>query len=222
MSSRRASAPRALAAALLLGAGGAAAQHAHGPEAAAPRFEAPAPGTYELPAIARVSGHRMLGHDGAPAPLLELAPGQVGFVSFVYLSCPHACPATHALLQRLDRHVAADARLAGRVQLATISFDPGRDTPARMAELRRALAPRGSWRFLTARDRAGLEPVLADFGQDVLRPPAGSDAALRHVLRVFLVDADGAVRNVYSTGFLDLRLLVNDALTLLGEGSRGE
>lgn len=39
---------------------------------------------------------------------------------------------------------------------------------------------------------------------------------LRHVLKVFLVDASGAVRNVYSTGLLDRRLLVNDVRTVLG------
>jgi hypothetical protein len=34
---------------------------------------------------------------------------------------------------------------------------------------------------------------------------------------VFLVDDSRRVRNVYSSGFLDVRLLVNDALTVLGE-----
>jgi hypothetical protein len=34
---------------------------------------------------------------------------------------------------------------------------------------------------------------------------------------VFLVDARGAIRNVYSTGFLDPRLMLHDALTLTAE-----
>jgi len=120
------------------------------------------------------------------------------------------------VLQRLDRRIAADARLAGRVQLATVSFDPRRDTPARMADLRASLAPRGRWRFLTAGDAAQLRPVLDDYGQDVLRPPEDPHGPLRHVLKVFLVDDSGAVRNIYSTGFLDVRLMRNDALTVLG------
>ena len=37
-----------------------------------------------------------------------------------------------------------------------------------------------------------------------------------HVLKVFLVDAQGAVRNVYSAGFLDAEILRNDAATVLG------
>ena len=37
------------------------------------------------------------------------------------------------------------------------------------------------------------------------------------MLRVFLVDGAGRIRNVYSTGFLDDEILVNDLLTVLAE-----
>ena len=80
------------------------------------------------------------------------------------------------------------------------------DPPARMAALRRSLAPRGRWRFVTAPSEAAIAPVLADFGQD---------ASPSHVLKLFLVDDSGQVRNVYSTGFLDVRLLLGDLETLL-------
>jgi hypothetical protein len=36
------------------------------------------------------------------------------------------------------------------------------------------------------------------------------------VLKIFLVDDAGRVRNIYSTGFLDVRLLLADLETLLG------
>jgi hypothetical protein len=40
-------------------------------------------------------------------------------------------------------------------------------------------------------------------------------STLGHVLKVFLVDDTRAIRNVYSTGFLDIRLMLNDAETVL-------
>ena len=46
-------------------------------------------------------------------------------------------------------------------------------------------------------------------------PGGAAPDRLRHVLKLFLVDANGAVRNIYSTGFLDLRLLLNDLETVL-------
>jgi cytochrome oxidase Cu insertion factor (SCO1/SenC/PrrC family) len=91
-----------------------------------------------------------------------------------------------------------------------------------MRELRESLHPRSDWRFLTAADTAALAPVLADFNQDAvrLRDEEGEPSArMRHVLKVFLVDHTGGVRNIYSTGVLDPRLVLNDVRTVVEEGS---
>jgi cytochrome oxidase Cu insertion factor (SCO1/SenC/PrrC family) len=182
------------------------------------RFEPPPVGSYELPPIDHVSEHVLLASSGRPAPLLDLRPGEAALVSFVYLSCGEECPLSTATLHRLDRTLARDSALARRVKLVTVSFDPARDTPARMADLAEHLAPKGRWQFLTGESSAALEPVLADFGQDSLWIPGDGKAPgrLRHVLKVFLVDARGDVRNVYSTGLLDERLVLNDLRTVLG------
>ena len=193
----------------------AAAGAAHEASTPAARFVPPAPGTYELPPLGHVAPHTLLGSNGAAAELLDLHPGEAALVAFVYLHCPDACPASNAVLQRVDRDAAARSDLAGRVRIVTVSLDPARDPPAAMAKLRGALAPRGAWSFLTAGDAAALAPVLADFGQDVVRNGDGSVAT--HVLRVFLVDGASRIRNVYSTGFLDARILVNDLVTVLSE-----
>jgi cytochrome oxidase Cu insertion factor (SCO1/SenC/PrrC family) len=188
---------------------------------AKPRFEAPPPGSYELPPIDRVAEHTLLGSDGNPTSLLGLAADEVALVSFVYLSCGEACPLATATLHRIDRELAGDPALAAHVTLVTVSFDPERDTPERMRQLEASSKPRGRWRFLTAANRAALEPVLADFGQDaVWIPDADTPEApdrLRHVLKVFLVDDERQVRNVYSTGLMDIRLVMNDVRTVLGE-----
>jgi len=218
----------AFAAALAL-TPGAARAHDTGPDpeppAAAPAqppllYEPPPPGSYELPPIARVREHRLVGADGLPASLPALEAGQVAIVSFVYSSCGQGCPLALATLQRLDRELAASPELAGRVRLVTVSFDPSRDTPERMAELRDHLAPRGAWRFVTAPDDAALGPVLADYGQSVVRyldADGVETGVLGHVLKVFLVDESLRIRNVYSAGLMDARLIRNDIETVLAE-----
>jgi cytochrome oxidase Cu insertion factor (SCO1/SenC/PrrC family) len=186
--------------------------------AAPPRFEPPPPGSYELPPFGRVGPHELLGTGGAPEPLLDLRPGEAAVVSFVYLDCPDACPLATAALQRLDRALAERGALGARASLVTVSFDPARDTPERLAALRRSLAPRGRWRFLTAASADALAPVLAEFGQDAVRAEGAAGGRVEgHVLKVFLVDARGRIRNAYSTGFLDPRILLNDVLTVLAE-----
>ena len=215
-------------AAALLGAGLAApaagaheGAHPVADSAPALAYELPAAGSYELPPIQRVADRVLLGTDARPAKLLDLAPGQVAVVSFTYLGCrdPAGCPLVLATLVRLDRALAARPDLVRRVRLVSVSFDPARDRPAELARLREGLGPRADWRFLTAPDEDALAPVLAEFGQevDVLEPSGDAPPALGHVLKVFLVDAQGDVRNVYSTGFLDHRLLLRDVETLLRE-----
>lgn len=200
---------------------------AAGPPKPAPLYDAPAPGSYELPVIRSVAEHTLLGSDGKPAPLLGLGPRECGVVSFIYRSCSDAngCPLALMRLQSIDRALAAQPDLAGRVRLVTASFDPKRDTPERMAELRGHMAPQTDWRFLTAARRSDLAPVLREFGQDVAKV-IGEDgketAALRHVLKVFLVDAQGHVRNIYAGALLDPRLVVADIRTLLGSAQSAQ
>ena len=189
-------------------------------------WAAPAPGSYELPPIQQVHEWRLLDPEARPARLPGLAAGQVALVSFVYRGCHQSsgCPLALGVLQQVDRALAADVALSGRVRLVTVSFDPLGDTPTRMGELREALAPRSDWRFLTAADPARIGPVLDDYGQDALRlvdPPGTPTALIRHVLKVFLVDAQHRVRNIYSAEFLREDLLLADVRTLLLE-QRGE
>lgn len=187
-------------------------------------YELPAAGSYALPAIDRVAEYELLDAAGGATSLLALEDGQCAVVAFVYLSCTDAtgCPLSLATLQRLDHALAGRADLVDRVRLVTVSFDPEHDGPAQMAQLRKHMAPRADWRFLTAASGPVLDPVLRDYGQDAV-PLATSDGAslglMRHVAKVFLVDDGGAVRNIYSSGFLDHRLLLRDVETLLLTGA---
>lgn len=187
----------------------------------APEYEPPAPGTYALPVIRTVSDHPLLDADGTPTTLFALTRDRFAVVAFVYLSCVEAlgCPMSHGVLHGLDRTLAAEPALAARVRLLTVSFDPERDTPERMAAQRRLHEPRTDWRFATTRTDAELQGLLGDFDQPVakLRYEDGTWSGLfRHVLKVFLVDPQHRVRAIYSTGFLNPQLVLNDLQTLAG------
>ena len=188
----------------------------------APEYELPAVGSYALPVVDRVTDHPLLDADGRRTTLFALKGRRIAVVAFVYTTCVEAagCPLSMAVLQRLDRALAADPALAREVSLIAISFDPERDTPDRMAVVRRFHAPRTDWRFATAASTAELEPLLLDFDQPVakLRFSDGEWSGLfRHVLKVFLLDHGNQVRNVYSAGFLDAPLVLNDVRTVLAQ-----
>ena len=185
-------------------------------------YEPPPPGSYALPVIGRVGDHALLDSGGRPTTLAALKGDRLAVVAFVYTTCAEAagCPLAEAIMQRLDRRLAADPTLAGQVRLLTISFDPERDTPARMATIRDAFDPKTDWAFLTTADDAQLTPILTDFGQPVakLYYADGTWTGLfRHVLKVFVLDEQNRVRNIYSTGLLNPDLVMNDVKTLAAE-----
>jgi len=184
-----------------------------------PAFEPPPPGTYELPPIDTVGDHAVVDAHGRETTLGALIGDRLAVVSFIYGSCAEAtgCPVSTAALHRLDRLVAEDPALARDVVLVTVSFDPDRDPPARMAAMRERHTPASNWQFVTTRDDAMLRPLLDDFGQVVspLRYPDGTPTGVfRHVLKVFLLDRVRRVRNVYSVGLLHPALVLNDLRTV--------
>jgi len=227
--------------ALLVGSAGAteSARPAHPPVGAADtsytytvgpfvaEYEAPPPGTYALPVIERLDDHPLVDSAGTATTLAALKGGRLAVVAFVYTTCSEAtgCPLAEAIMQRLDRRLADDAALARRVRLLTISFDPSRDTPARMAAIRAAFGPQTDWAFLTTASETDLTPILTDFGQPVakLNYEDGTWTGLyRHVLKVFLLDEQNRVRNIYSTGLLNPDLVMNDLRTLAADAPGGK
>ncbi len=188
-----------------------------------PLYQLPEAGSYELPVIDRVAQRELLSASGERVALFDIEPGSCAVVSFVYASCPDAggCPLILATLRRMDRALASKSDLASRVRVVTVSFDPRNDTPERLVTLREHLKPAGDWRFLTAESDREIRPVLDDFGQDALRLVSAEDGrslgVIRHIAKVFLVDSDLAIRNIYSSGFLDHDILLRDIETLLLE-----
>ena len=178
----------------------------------------PLAGSYELPPIGAVRDRMLRNAEGSREAWLDLKPGQAAVVSLVYTSCPHACPIATAALQRLDAELAELPALRDRARLVTISFDPSRDTPERMRAYRDALRPKTHWRFLTAASPAEIQPVLDDLGQDVealIGPDGEESPLLGHVLRVYLVDDQRSIRNIYNSGFLTAEVMLLDLETLL-------
>src|SRR5262249_24223409 len=92
----------------------------------APDFNPPPPGSYALPPIDTVTDHALLDAEGHSTTLFALTGDRVAVVAFVYTTCAETtgCLLSLAVQDRLDRVIAADAGLARRVALVTISFDP--------------------------------------------------------------------------------------------------
>jgi len=187
-------------------------------------FDPPEPGSYTLPVIKAAGDGDVLGADGRARRLRDVLAGRIALVSFIYTSCadPRACPYASGVLYRIHAITAQDPVLEENLRLVTFSFDPAHDTPSVMASYGRGLAPddRGAeWLFLTTTGPEALAPILASYGQrvDRKRNPDDPSGPLYHLLRVYLVDRTGRLRNIYSFDQLDPRLVLTDVRTLLLE-----
>jgi protein SCO1 len=189
-------------------------------------YDAPQPGTYTLPVIKQAADGELLDSAGKPVRLAKLTRGRITVMSFIYTRCAatRACPYATGVLTQLHSESAEDTALAKQLRLVSMSFDPGNDTPERMADFSRLAAERPTaapWHFVTARSQAELQPILAAYGQavDKKENPLDPTGPLNHTLRVFLIDREGNIRNIYSSGTLDLRLVLADVRTLMLEAA---
>jgi protein SCO1 len=190
-------------------------------------YEAPVPGSYTLPVIKLAADGALLDSNNKPVRLRDLTHGRITVLSFIYTRCaaPRACPYATNVFDQLHSVSAKDKELTQNMRLVSVSFDPEHDTPQHLAEYSEWVRETKSgceWRFVTAKSRAELEPILAAYSQAVdKRPnPADPQGPLYHTLRVFLIDRDGRIRNIYSSGTLDPRLVLADVKTLLLEESK--
>jgi cytochrome oxidase Cu insertion factor (SCO1/SenC/PrrC family) len=189
-------------------------------------YDVPKPGSYQLPVLQPAADGTVLGTNGVPVNLHELMRGRVVVLSFIYTRCtdPKACMRATGVLSELQRLSRQIPGLADKLLLLTLSFDPAHDSPEVMARYGRVSLAYGDgaeWLFLTTRSRFELTPLLEAYGQRVdKRKQADAKGPYYHPLRVYLIDQTRQVRNIYSFGLLDPRLVVTDMLTLIDEANR--
>jgi protein SCO1/2 len=207
------------------------AAHAAGdaaPPVGGPRVEAqrlPAPGSYTLPRVQRCPDGEVLHPDGRTQRLHAVLRGRLSVLGFMYTYCrdPVGCPLAYRVMTATRDALMRDRALAERAQLVSLSFDPTNDTPEQMARYGHGQADprRVQWRFLTTASVPKVLPLLNGLGQDV---SVETDArgrptrTLNHLLKVFLIDGQLWVREIYSVATLDVAVLLNDLQTLAREG----
>jgi cytochrome oxidase Cu insertion factor (SCO1/SenC/PrrC family) len=190
-------------------------------------YDPPPAGSYVLHRIMPAPDGRVVGVDGRPGRLSDYTRGKITLLGFIYTTCvdPEGCPLAYRVFDSLKNAIGSTPRMHGKVRLVTLSFDPARDTPEAMREYAgsRASDEKGGlrWYFLTTRSARELMPLVEGFGQDIRvsvdRSSGKPRRELSHVLKVFLIDPAGDIREIYSSMFLHPQIVLNDIETLLTE-----
>ncbi len=184
-------------------------------------FVAPEAGSYTLPSLGDAANGALIDSSGKTVALHDLFDGKTIVLSFIYTSCPdiNGCPLATFVLGQVQERLAADELTRSNVRLMSISFDPANDTPDVMDDYGRSFRRGGvDWRFLTAASDHELNPILDAYDQFVIRdrgPDGKTLTTMSHILRVYLIDADKRIRNVYSPSYLHPDILYADIRTVL-------
>jgi protein SCO1/2 len=181
----------------------------------------PPPGSYKLDHIQRVPQAVVLEGTRVPRPLSRYTKGAVTLLGFFYSSCadPNGCPLAWDVFETVRKEILAHPPLHEHVRLVFVSLDPKHDTPdvlsgfARRYAESRQIVP---WHFLTTYSYFFLNPLLRDMGEEISRNDGGqvSGGTINHLLKVFLLDKDGWVREIYSNQSLDPAAILGDIETL--------
>ncbi|MGZ8238737.1 MAG: cytochrome c peroxidase [Methylobacter sp.] len=184
-------------------------------------FPVPEPGTYQLPELGIAADGNMLDTQGKDIALHSLMGDKVVLLSFIYSTCSdvNGCPLATAVFNKIKNRLKKEPELAKQLRLLTLSFNPEYDTPEMMKHYGQDLQNDAlEWHFLTTRSEQALKPILDHYRQKVQKvydEKGRFTGTFSHILRVYLIDKNRQIRNIYSVDFLHPDTLINDIKTLL-------
>ncbi|MEW8193865.1 MAG: cytochrome c peroxidase [Candidatus Thiodiazotropha sp.] len=193
-------------------------------------YALPEIGSYSLPPLGEAANGMVLNSHGKQRSLYDLYNDRYVLLAFMYSTCSdvNGCPLSSHVFYKIKSAMKRDAVLADRLKLISLSFDPEVDTPAVMklyGNNFRYAGSTGEWQFITTASHRELQPILQSYNQVIQREVDSNGKAsvgYSHVLRVFLIDPQKRIRNIYSVDFLHHDLIINDVKTLLQqEGNQG-
>jgi len=140
--------------------------------------------------------------------------GRVVVLAFIFTSCPGVCPVISRQMAALQEELRKPGLFPGKACMLSVTVDPETDSAEVLAKYAESFgADPSGWRFL--RDEPGkLRKVLAAYDEWTRLLPKGE---IDHPARVYLLDAKGRIREIYSLAFFDERQAKLDILALLNE-----
>ncbi|MGI9288831.1 MAG: cytochrome c peroxidase [Pseudomonadales bacterium] len=186
-------------------------------------FTAPQVGSYALPVMVDAANGDILTMQGKPSRLHDFLGDKFVILSFIYTQCDdvNGCPLATYVTTKVQNKLLDETELRRRVRFISLSFDPQNDTPEALRKYGESFIKSNfDWQFLTTSSAAELDPILNKYNQSILKEVdenGEETGSISHILRVFLVDTEKRIRNIYSTSFLHADTIINDIKTLLRE-----
>jgi protein SCO1/2 len=146
--------------------------------------------------------------DGRAFTLSKEGLGRPLLLTFIFTSCPGACPLVVQECLRAARAAGKGAPVKDRPFVVAVSFDPDVDTPKRLREhMKENKLKRSEIAFLTG-SRAAVEKTVRDWEVNVGRDEKGD---IFHGFQTAVIDREGSVVARYYGAGIDVKQLTADA-----------
>ena len=154
--------------------------------------------------LRKISASELKLENYGPAPAFQLTShlkvtfdsrtlkNKVWVASFVYTTCKGSCPMLGAQMKRLSQSMPG----SNDFRLISISVDPEKDTPERLARYAKDLGVEDArWTFLTGKKSVIRDLVIKGFKLAAARADDGSE--ILHSSKLVLVDRQGIIRGYF-------------------------
>ena len=142
--------------------------------------------------------------------------GRVVVVAFIFTSCPGVCPLISRQMSALQTGLKNEDLFGGQAGMLSITVDPETDTPEVLAKYAAGYgADSRGWKFLYD-EPAKMKPVYRAYDEWTSKT---GEQPLDHPARVYLVDAKGNIREIYSLAFFNEKQVLLDIKALLRDQS---
>lgn len=167
----------------------------------------------KLAVIAPASEFALRDTDGQEVRLSDHR-GRVVLLAFIYTSCSQACPLITHQMAMLQAQLNQAGVFPIRASLLSVTVDPQADSAEVLARYAKTFgADPAGWRFLLDSPEK-LGTMLAAYDEWTKRLPGGD---IDHPARLFLIDQQGDIREIYSLAFFDEKQAYLDIQALLRE-----
>lgn len=152
-------------------------------------------------------------HTGQPFRLSEQR-GKVVLLFFGFTHCPDVCPTALSDMAAVFRKLGPDAE---QIQVALITIDPERDTPARMEKFMTIFNPT----FLgLSGTRAEIEPIIKAYGVTAKRRDLPNSAlvyTVDHSAFTYVIDQNGKWSELFNPD-MDIDAMADDLRYIVCKG----
>lgn len=159
--------------------------------------------------------YTLVNHDSVTVSFPDAFVGTPVLLGTIYTECPNVCPKITANMKRIRDEIEDSSA----VQFVSVTFDPHRDTPSRLAAYRSNYGiADSSWQFLTGdtttigrlMDRLGVRHTIKGTDRAFPSPDTDTSYVYTHSNQITLIDAQGRVRATYGGSQTPPNLIIED------------